>query len=652
MSTQPEDYSDLKNFNFPSLSPTRSPVPKELLIFSCLTTLIVSFLLAVTALHWGGSYDFVGVPLMFGGVGLWGLVAAIAVRSFFAQERVGDWLDVLVILFLAYSIFSFQRSEAGFPARIEIMWTWVYAGLFFAVRYGFHNRDWMIGQITFFVLIATAVCLYALINKNNPTHLIWGLERPNYGVRISGTFGCPNHFANFLALATAASFYLGTWSRFPWPLRIFFFYLAGMFTVGVFFSVSRGGYLAWIFAMAPVTGYVLRTVQVRWWWKALVSGTFLSGILVTIVRNDFVLGRLEQTVSGDIRLQLIIDAVRIWNHDRWFGTGTASFDFYHMRIPEFSSGRAIYTHNDYMNTLSDYGAVGLGLVLLFLAGYLAFLVLRGRKLKSERDGLLWRIGFSAFMAMAVHETVDFNLHLPACAILFFSTLGMAAAQTFRQRYSRKFYLSSAPILVLASLVMFFFVTPLIWQTWNGQKLASYTEEELLSMDSSELMAKADLAYHADPGATETQILFANAFRVRAGKALRSEARPTVPLETRQRAEQLARNALQIYDRIHEANPMDDTLLVKKAMTYDAMGQYQQASLYYNQALTLRPHSGNFHYALGFHYLKQNKLPKALASFQKATHQGNALPNIQQQVDKAQEMVRLLRTQIKKTKGDF
>ncbi|MEM1158213.1 MAG: O-antigen ligase family protein, partial [Verrucomicrobiota bacterium] len=608
-----------------------------------------SVMLGVSALHWGGEYDWLGVPLMFGGIFLWVVVFIIALRSYFVGEKVGDWLDALVILFLAYSIFSFQRSEAGFPARLEFMWTWVYGGLFFAMRYGVHNRDWMIGMTLFFVFIASLVCLYALINKDNPTHEIWGLERPNYGVRISGTFGCPNHFANFLSLATASAFYLGTVEKFPWPLRILLFYLSGLFTVGIFFSVSRGGYLAWLFAMAPITGYVLRTIRIKWWWKVFVSTIFVSGILLTIFRNDFVLGRLERTLSGDIRLQLIVDAVKIWNQDRWFGTGTASFDFYHLRFPDFHAGRAVHTHNDYLNTLSDYGAVGLGLVLLFLLGYLLQLIIRSKYLKSERETTLWRIGFSALAAMAIHETVDFNLHIPACAILFFALVGMSVSRTFRQRKCRKYYLSFAPVILLAGLAMFIWVTPLIWQTWCGQQLSRYSQEELLSMDSSEVIFKADQAYTADPGASKTQVHYANALRVKASqKVTELKQTGTRRLSDYREAENLAKKAIQIYTRVHESNPLEDTLIVNIAMTYDAIDDFQSASLYYKKALDLRPHSGTFHYALGFHYLNQNNLKNALFSFKKAMNQGNKLPDIQRQVDEADRMIRLINKQLKET----
>ncbi len=605
-------------------------------ILFCLTVLC-----GVTVLHWGGEYEHVAVPLMSLGIVLWACVLLLAAQSYLLKHQVGDWLDLLVLVWLGYAFFSFTQTQAGFVARMELMWMWVYAGVFLAARYGIHSRNWMIGWLVFIVAVATACCLFALIHKNDPTHLIWGLPRPNYGARISGTFGCPNHFANFMAMSVFVSFLLGTYSRFPWPLRILFFYLAGMFTLGLFFSVSRGGYLAWIFGMTVITGYLFRMVQLRWWWKAGAALSVAAGAVITISRNDFVLGRLEQTLSGDIRLQLIVDAVRIWKENKLFGTGMSSFDFYHMRLPDFTSGRAINTHNDYMNTLSDYGAIGLSLVLLFLLGYLISLILAGRNLKSEREALLWRIGFCAFVAMAVHEVVDFNLHIPACALVFFSLIGMAVSQTYRQRSSRRYWLSTSPLLIAGALFMFAVISPLILQTWKGQRIANIPEETLLTLPVDEVKAIASKLYQTDPGASKAQEKFGDVLRVTAArKHAQLVAERSRFISKHREVEEIARAALTIYDRVHEANPLDDTLLIKKAMTYDSIGQYSTASLFYSEALRLRPHSSNFHFAVGHHFIKQGYKKQALDSFKLAgRHVGVSDPAVRLQVTQAREMIK-------------
>ncbi len=617
------------------------PVPVWAVIQSVLVVLCAGLLCAVTVLHWGGMIDHVVVPWMACGVILWGVVIISALRGYVTRQRVGDVVDVCVVAFLGYAFFSYLNTGAGYAARLEWMWMWTYAGVFLGLRYGLHSRHFMIGFLIFLVLVAVAVCLYGFLHKGQSTYLIWGQLRPDYGVRMSGTFGCPNHFANFLAMMVPVALLLGTYSKLPWPVRIVFFYLAAMFTLGIFWSVSRGGYIAWTFGMTLICGFLFRMVRVAWWWKLLAVLGVVAGVVLTIARNDFVLGRLESTLGGDIRLQLIVDSIRIWKEDRWFGTGMASFDALHMRLPEFTTGRAIYTHNDYFNTLSDYGMIGLGLVLLFLAAYTLTLVWSGFSLRSERETVLWRAGLCVLVAMAAHEFVDFNLHIPACALIFFSVLGMALGKTFRQRSLSMHWVSGAPLLLAAGVFMWSMVAPLMWQTWQGQRLASLTDDEMRQLPFEELRSLADQVHAVDPGNPNVQLPFADALRVRAFsryKELKDSGSRS--LTAHREMDQIARHALEIYSRVYETNPLMDTVLIQKAMTLDAVGQYRQASFYYAKALSLRPHSGNFHFAVGHHYLTQERYDEALESFRKAGRQAvQHNPNIAEQLKQAHQMVR-------------
>jgi O-antigen ligase len=116
----------------------------------------------------------------------------------------------------------------------------------------------------------------------------------------------------------------------------------------------------------------------------------------------------------------------------------ASFDDYHLRLPFQVQHRAVYAHNDYVNTLSDYGVVGSAIVLAFLLA-VAWFLFRGRSAVNERLILSRRLGWAALAAMAVHEVVDFNLHLPACALAFFAILGLATSRTYREREPGTFF---------------------------------------------------------------------------------------------------------------------------------------------------------------------------------------------------------------------
>jgi O-antigen ligase len=417
-------------------APKRNPrhaVPVWARVISLLTLLVTIALLSLTGLHWGGHYEPVAIYAFWSIPLLWGLLALGLALAAARRYVILDFIDLTVLLFVGYAYYSYQWTPAGYEARFEMLWILTYAGVFLGMRHLLHSREWMIYLLLGLVIITVVNVGYALWCRHDPTPLIWGLERPNYGARVSGLFGCPNHFANLCIMGTLTCIFLGTYSRFPWPLRIVLFYLAGIASVGIFLSVSRGGYLGWLAGMGVVTIYAFRTVQVKWWWKALLVALLAAGVLLVVLRNDFVMSRWDAFEEGkNVRFQLVLDAIRIWQNSPIWGTGMASFDDYHLRLPFQVQHRAVYAHNDYVNTLSDYGVVGSAIVLAFLLA-VAWFLFRGRSAVNERLILSRRLGWAALAAMAVHEVVDFNLHLPACALAFFAILGLATSRTYRER---------------------------------------------------------------------------------------------------------------------------------------------------------------------------------------------------------------------------
>lgn len=585
----------------------RHPVPVWARIISLLTLLLTIGLVSLTGMHWGGHYEPVAVYAFWAIPVLWGLLAIGLGLAALRKLVVVDFIDLTVLLFVGYAFYSYQWTPAGYEARKEMLWILTYAGVFMGLRHLLHSREWMNYLLLALVLITVANVVYALWCRMDPTPLIWGMERPDYGVRVSGYFGCPNHFANFCIFGALTAIFLGSYSRFPWPMRIVLFYLAGIASVGIFLSISRGGYLGWCAGMGVVTIYAFRTVQVRWWWKALLVALLAAGILMVILRNDFVMTRWDAFEEGkNVRFQLVLDAIEIWKNSPVFGTGMASFDDYHLRMPFDVQHRAVYTHNDYFNTLSDYGIIGLGLIFLFLLAVVWFLF-RGRTDMNERLVLSRRLGWAALAAMAVHETVDFNLHLPACALIFFSIIGLSTARTFRENQPGTL-LRSLPGGLVALLALGITVAGgrHALQTIRGIEILNVPAQELREQEIAEVIDRGNRGYAIDPGASNYLIRYGNVLRVRA-----AEYRKPVPGESAEerqerlrQLETIGRQSVLFYDRALRASPMNDALLVKKALTLDAMGRDQEAYLNYQLALTNRPKSRFFHQCMAYHLWKR------------------------------------------------
>jgi tetratricopeptide (TPR) repeat protein len=113
------------------------------------------------------------------------------------------------------------------------------------------------------------------------------------------------------------------------------------------------------------------------------------------------------------------------------GTGAGSFNVLFERFrPEGFLPNPVWAHNDYLNTLSDYGAIGF--VLFFGAAVAVALIAarRGRDARqsSRRDWLghpLVRQGLGVgLLAFAIQLFVDFHFKIPALAMAFASVAAL------------------------------------------------------------------------------------------------------------------------------------------------------------------------------------------------------------------------------------
>ncbi len=108
------------------------------------------------------------------------------------------------------------------------------------------------------------------------------------------------------------------------------------------------------------------------------------------------------------------------------GSGPGTFVFaYPIAEKSGRSGLLDHAHNDYLEILAESGIVAGG--ALILCAFLAFAVLFARWLR-RHDAFVRGIGLGALigiLALFVHSLLDFNLRIPANALLFVSLYALA-----------------------------------------------------------------------------------------------------------------------------------------------------------------------------------------------------------------------------------
>lgn len=404
--------------------------------------------------------------LLFGGVrgtefsvmaGLTGVTALLWLVRLWTQPGHRLLLHpVLVPLaaFVGYAAWRTGQAEVAYLAQREFWMIVVYATVFVLVLHNLQGQDALQRVSTVLVAAGAILAVYAIGQYLSQSEAVLWLRRPaQYFRRAGATFVNPNHFAALMVLLLPLALAQTFLGRTKGPIRVFHGYAAAMMAGGLAVTMSRGGWLAGTVTLLTFFAWLLiRRRQMRI--PALV------GLGVVVVAGTLFLtlsGKARQRVEGinqagtadsGNRLPLWKPAIAMWRDNVLFGVGPAHYD---VRFPQYRDHTIQtnpgYAHNEYLNTLADYGAVGagiLGLGVLTLAGGIVL----SRKYVERGIGDLgdkgsnrtaYFVGGSiAMVGLAVHSAGDFILHIPAIGLVA-ATMTAQLASTARFASERWWY---------------------------------------------------------------------------------------------------------------------------------------------------------------------------------------------------------------------
>jgi hypothetical protein len=341
----------------------------------------------------------------------------------------------------------------------------------------------------------------------------------------------------------------------------------------------------------------------------------------------------------DIRLMLWPAAIAEFELHPIFGGGSASYRHYGrmFRDPRVQTD-PIRSHNDYLELLAEYGAVGAAGLLLFLAthgwrGLRAF-----RSFASEMDSISSAAAFSggsnaaalnigslaAFAALMVHSVVDFNMHIAANALLMAFILGMIAnpgkalAEDPRGSGRPRGFGDFLPRLALPALSLWLLIEGL-------PKLPGeyYCEQARLALqDHHELRAEhqAQLGLEWEKNNPFLYFYLGEAWQTLAGSGPDNAASRSF----REAAVEPYRQGLRLY-------PEDSPLLLRLGEALTRLGDLDGAGKVFEQARIWDPHSATAETYYGFYLQSAGRLDDAKNAYRQALawqYQPFAVQNLQ------------------------
>jgi putative inorganic carbon (HCO3(-)) transporter len=341
-------------------------------------------------------------------------------------------------------------------ARVSMLKSLAYAGVFFLVLALVNRRSRV--QLLARVIVYSAVihAVYAVLMHLSVSDDEYFGTIIRHGDSASGTYANRNHFAGYLEMSLAVGIGLlisglsdrkaDSWKKFlrltiEWILspKMILRLALCILVIALTTTHSRMGNTAF-FASLLVAG-ALGILLSR---KATRNTVFLLASLVAI--DLFIVGswfgveklaqRLERTTAQNVqeREEPAAYTVPLIKDYPVFGSGPGSF---YVAFPRYRPASVVnyydYTHNDYAQFAAESGILGLALLGSFVALSLgAALVAQWQR----RDPLMRGMSFACLMgvtAILIHSWVDFNLQIPANAMLFMVLLALGWISLYHDR---------------------------------------------------------------------------------------------------------------------------------------------------------------------------------------------------------------------------
>jgi O-antigen ligase len=333
-----------------------------------------------------------------------------------------------------------------------------YLSAFLLAAHFFNSRQGKSTTVRALLLIGSFEAVYGLFQYLTGWQKIFTYTKEFFTEEATGTYINRNHFAGLLELtlpfAVAMAFYAfqKTGERHPISRgqnkggldpaafeMLFYFFLTIIMLIALLFSRSRGGIISAVISLIFIVLLGFINLERKSWTLGI------SFMLILVMGYGLwiglgpVLDRFELTLetnpmNQEGRISMFRDEVRLIRDHPLAGTGLGTFGIAIRPYQTTGVSREVgNAHDDYLEVASDTGVTGAG--LLFLPIFYLFFKMTSSFLddprRFRRSITLGCIGST--LAILIHSAVDFNLQIPANALIFAAVLGMSYKIVFVER---------------------------------------------------------------------------------------------------------------------------------------------------------------------------------------------------------------------------
>ncbi|MGH9739959.1 MAG: O-antigen ligase family protein [Candidatus Acidiferrales bacterium] len=396
-----------------------------------------------------GAVDVGSQSILEGGASLLLIIWAVLARL--NPETKIRWtsLNWPLLGFIAIAALQllFHGTASVFLTRTEILRLGAYFVLFFLFAQAYRTRSDWLGLAWFVIGFCFAVSLFGIVQHFTSGNEIYWMQSFKTDVKPFGPYVNRNDFAGFVELTLPIGLALMIFRGAHKDL----FPLLTLFTVvpisAAILSSSRGGITSIALEIA-----VLLLLAIKWRGSsrkgrdsrklafgliALVALSFIAWVGVGRTIERF--SSLDHpSVTFSRRISMARGAVHIFLAHPIKGCGLGALvDVFPLYETAYDGRVVDHVHNDYLEALAEAGILGgmCGVAFLWL------LYREGRRNLEVEQGNFSRAlhagAAASVCGLLLHSFVDFNLHIPANALLFLLQVSILASPPLPPVASRR-----------------------------------------------------------------------------------------------------------------------------------------------------------------------------------------------------------------------
>jgi O-antigen ligase len=527
--------------------------------------------------------------------------------------------------FTLYTIGRYLTADIEYVARQELIHVLVYACLFLAILNNLYRRETTTVVVCTLVFLAMAISFYAGYQFFTHSKRVWHFTvRADFGA--SGTYISRNHLGGFLEMVLPLGLAYAFISRLQPATKVCVGYASLVTLAGIAVTFSRGAYASTALAMLLFFGLLFLHRSYRLPSYVLLCVVLFAGAY-SLPRSLPVLRRVKPLLTGvgferaedDTRFLLWRAAIQVWQANVWWGAGPGHYDYRFRQFrPAAIQLRPGWAHNDYLNTLAEWGLAGAALVgsawvLLGWGVLRSWPALRGtpRDLGPERGSNKFALVVGSAVGLAailIHSMLDFNMHIPANAILAVTLMALLSSCV---RFATEDYWVTVSTWgrVVVGAVLLAGVVYLGVQGWRHAAEYVWLRRAARAPAFSPAQAESlQKAFAADPMNADTACAIGETFRIQCS-------------EGGDNYRQLAEQAMDWFGRSIKLNPWGGYSGLGPWAGYgwclDWLGRFDKSGQYFQRADELNPNNYFIGAYVGLHYIQSGDFAAAKPWFERS-----------------------------------